>query len=44
MEDSSQWLIALAIGLPIAALLAWFNKSGSDFKEGFEPNTEKKNK
>ena len=31
MEDSSQWLIALAIGVLIAALLAWFNKSGSDF-------------
>ena len=44
MEDSSQWLIALTIGLPFAALLAWFNKSGSDFKDGFEQNTEKKNK
>tara|TARA_Y100001968_G_scaffold287387_1_gene288745 strand:- start:1329 stop:1514 length:186 start_codon:yes stop_codon:yes gene_type:complete len=28
VEDISQWLIALLIGLPIAALLAWFNKSG----------------
>ncbi len=36
MEDTSQWLVALLIGLPIAALLAWFNKSGSDFKDGFE--------
>ena len=44
MEDTSQWLIALAIGLAIAALLAWFNKSGSDFKDGFEHNTKKKNK
>ena len=44
MENTSQWLIALSIGLPIAALLAWFNKSGSDFKEGFEQKTEKKNK
>ena len=44
MVDASQWLIALAIGLAIAALLAWFKKSGSDFKDGFEQNTEKKNK
>ena len=44
MEDTSQWLIALLIGLPIAALLGWFNKSGSDFKDGFEQKTEKKNK
>ena len=44
MENSSQWLIAFAIGLPIAALLGWFNKSGSDFKDGFEQKTEKKNK
>ena len=44
MEDTSQWLIDLLIVLPIAALLAWFNKSGSDFKEGFEQKTEKKNK
>ena len=44
MEDTSQWLIALLIGLPIAALLAWFNKSGSDFKDGFEQKTVKKNK
>ncbi len=44
MEDTSQWLVALLIGLPIAALLAWFNKSGSDFKDGFEQQTEKKNK
>ena len=43
MEDT-QWLVALFIGLPIAALLAWFNKSGSDFKDGFEQKTEKKNK
>jgi len=44
MEDTSQWLIALSIGLPIAALLAWFNNSGSDFKDGFEKKTEKQNK
>jgi len=44
MEDNSQWLVAFLIGLPTAALLAWFNKSGSDFKNGFEQKTEKKNK
>tara|TARA_B100000902_G_C26752977_1_gene641851 strand:- start:280 stop:414 length:135 start_codon:yes stop_codon:yes gene_type:complete len=43
MEDTSQWLLALSIGIPIAAFLAWFNKSGSDFKDGFE-NKAKKNK
>ena len=41
MEDTFQWLTALLIGLPIAALLAWFNKSGSDFKDGFEKKTKK---
>ena len=44
MEDTYQWLVALWIGLPKAALLSWFNKSGSDFKDGFEQKTEKKNK
>ena len=44
MEDTSQWLIAFLLGLPIAALLAWFNKSGSDFKDGFNQKKEKKNK
>ena len=44
MEDTSQWIIALLIGVPIAALLAWFNKSGSDFKNGFEQKTKKRNK
>jgi len=44
MEDTSQWLIALLIGVPIAGLLAWFNKSGSDYKDGFEQKIEKKNK
>ena len=44
MEDTFQWLIALLIGLPIAALLVWFNKPGPDFKDGFEQKTEKKNK
>ena len=42
MEDTSQWILALFIGIPIAAFLAWFNKSGSDFKDGFEKK--KKNK
>ena len=41
MEDTSQWQIALLIGLPIAALLAWFNKSGFDSKDGFEQRTER---
>ena len=41
MENTSQWLIAFLIGIPIAALLAWFNKSGSDFKDGFEQKTKK---
>ena len=42
MEDTSQGLVVLFIGLPIAALLAWCNKSGSDSNDGFE-KTEKKN-
>ena len=37
MDELSQWSIALLIGISIAAFLAWFNKSGSDFKDGFEP-------
>ena len=45
MEDTtSQWGIALLIGVPTAALLYWFNKSGSDFKDGFEKKTEKQKK
>jgi len=35
MEGTSQWLIALSIGLSIAVLPAWFTKLGSDFKDGF---------
>ena len=38
MEDTSQWILALLIGIPMAVFLAWFNKSGSDFKDGFEKN------
>jgi len=37
MHEISQWVIAALIGTSIAAFLAWFNKSGSDFKDGFEP-------
>ena len=33
MEEISQWAIAGLIGTSIAAFLAWFNKSGSDFNE-----------
>ena len=36
MDEISQWAIAAVIGTSIAAFLAWFNKSGSDFKDGFE--------
>ena len=36
MDEISQWVIAALIGTSIAAFLAWFNKSGSDFKDGFE--------
>ena len=42
MDDLSQWSIALLIGISIAAFLAWFNKSGSDFKDGFETKKNKK--
>ena len=44
MEITFQWGIALLIGIPIAAFLAWFNKSGSDFKDGFERKTKKNKK
>ena len=36
MDETSQWGIAALIGISIAGFLAWFNKSGSDFKDGFE--------
>ena len=39
MDKLSQWSIALLIGISIAIFLAWFNKSGSDFKDGFESKT-----
>ena len=41
MNDLSQWSIALSIGLSIAIFLAWFNKSGSDFKDGFESKSKR---
>ena len=41
MDEISQWAIAALIGTSIAALLAWFNKSGSDFKDGFEPKSKR---
>ena len=44
MEVTSQRIIALFIGIPIAILLAWFNKSGSDFKDGFQRKTERNKK
>ena len=44
MENTSQWGIALLIGIFIAASLAWFNKSGADFRNGFEEQTQKKKK
>tara|TARA_B100000579_G_scaffold295900_1_gene246053 strand:- start:30338 stop:30472 length:135 start_codon:yes stop_codon:yes gene_type:complete len=44
MENTSQWIIALLIGMPIAAFLAWFDKSGSDFKDGFDKKSKKKKK
>ena len=44
MDQDSQWGIALLIGISIAAFLAWFNKSGSDFKNGFEPKKKKDKK
>ena len=36
MDEISQWGIAALIGTTIANFLAWFDKSGSDFKDGFE--------
>ena len=44
MDEMSQWGIAVLIGTSIAAFLAWFNKSGSDFKNGFENKSKQKKK
>ena len=42
MHEISQWGIAILIGIPIAICLVWFNKSGADYKEGFEIKSNKK--
>ena len=39
MDELSQWIIAISIGISISVFLAWFNKSGSDFKNGFDPKS-----
>ncbi|WP_269624985.1 hypothetical protein [Prochlorococcus marinus] len=44
MDEISQWVIAALIGASIAAFLAWFNKSGSDFKDGFESKSKRTKK
>ena len=44
MDEISQWVIAALIGTSIAAFLAWFNKSGSDFKDGFEQKSKRTKK
>ena len=44
MDEISQWTIAALIGTSIAAFFAWFNKSGADFKDGFESKSERPNK
>ena len=44
MDEISQWVIAALIGTSIATCLAWFNKSGSDFKDGFEPKNKRTKK
>ena len=44
MEESAQWGLALLVGIPIAVFLAWFNKSGSDFKDGFDQKQKEKKK
>ena len=44
MDEISQWVIAALIGTSIAALLAWFNKSGADYKDGFVPKSKRTKK
>jgi len=44
MDEKSQWVIATLIGTSIAAFLAWFNKSGSDYKDGFVPKSKRTKK
>ena len=41
MDEILQWGIAALIGTSFAAFLAWFNKSGADFKDGFEPKSKR---
>jgi len=41
MNEISQWSVAIVLGISIAGFFAWFNKSGSDFKDGFEPKRNK---
>ncbi len=36
MDKLSQWTIAVLIETSIAVFMAWFNKSDSDFKDGFQ--------
>ena len=43
-DEISQWGIAALIGTSINTLLAWFNKSVSDFKDGFEPKRKRRKK
>ena len=44
MNEISQWGSAALIGTSIADFLAWLNKSGSDFKDGFEPKSKRTKK
>ena len=44
MDEISQWAIAALIGTFIAAFLAWFNKSGADFKHGFQLKSNRRKK
>ena len=44
MDEISQQGIADLIGTSIAAFLAWFNKFGSNFKDGFAPKSKRTKK
>ena len=44
MDEIFQWVIAALLGTSIAAFLAWFDKSDSDFIDGFEPKNQKDEK
>jgi len=41
MNELYQWSFAVLIGISFAAFLAWFNKSGSDFKDGFKQKSQR---